>query len=823
LNQRFIKVHKDRLRILYLFVASVAVFFGVTNLVRLNRSPTDACTWRDTDKGVTITHIESGKSADVSGLRPGDIVLRIAGENAVTSYRAQQILDRQEVGKAVSYLIYRDGNLFERSVTLIQRGLPLFFTIMSAVGFVYWIVGLWIVWMRPHDLKARVLFSLFISFMLFWTLNIVAPHGGVMRLMILFLHAASFTTVPSLFLMFFLLYPTRHPILVRRPWIRFVIFSPTAWVLILFILALVFHTPSPVNFFFGFGLWGIYFTLGMFCLHQSLRKTENRQIRRQIRVLYTGLVIGLAPVFLLILPSLLGYQFPLTQYSALLMLCIPVVFAYTVVRHRLMDIDFIIRKSFVYTLLTGLIAGFYFLLIQVVERLLQSVGNPAGTVTLALATLGIAVIFAPLREKIQHIVDKAFYRQAYDYRTTLRQFAEALHTLIEIDMLAKEVLDTICQTMHLVWGSFYIPDERGHQFRAYHVWSEENLTSTSDPIPEKTAWLETVMQKRVSCRLSESDADKSDMSTPIHASVFVPFFIQDQLAGFMLLGEKHTGMPFSAEDFDLLNTLAHQVAVALENGRLHEALTEQERMKRELEIARQIQLNSLPQTRPSIPGFDIYGCSIPALEVGGDYFDYIPLSDDCTGFIIGDVSGKGTSAALIQSKIQGFVRALFPLYPEPKQLLVKLNSLTFQSTDSKSFATVIAAVLNHKTKTLTSTRAGHMAILHYRAGIQKCERWIPAGMGLAIDDGPLFGQTLSVESRTLDPGDVILLYTDGLTEADNDVGEEMGEMNLQSVFVQLVEKNAEDIGKDVIDSVRQFSGDRPQRDDMTLVVIKSSD
>ena len=800
----------------------VALSLGIYNLIELSRSPADECTWRDTDWGVQIISVKDGGAAQRAGLQTDDIVLQIGGENTTTSQRAQAILIRQQIGSIVPYLILREGELQIINVEIVRQGLPLIYLIGSIVGLIFWIVGTLIVYMRPMELRARVLFGLFISFTVFWTMNRVAPVSIGLRRLLLFLNAVSFTTIPVFFLYFFLLYPKRHPFLAKSGWIRVALFTPTILILLWFFVAFVFEYPSPINFFVGMPLWSLYFFTGLIRLLTFPVKTLNVQERQQIRVLHLGLCIGLIPPILLNIPNILGTRFPPGSYSMLLLGLIPFVFAYTVVRHRLMDIEIILKKSFVYALLTGLVVGFYLVIVQLVGFFLQDLGGITGTLVLVLSTLFVAVVFAPVRSKLQNAVDRAFYRKSYDYRETIRQFGRKLNTLMQPDVLMSTVLSNLCESMYIQHACFFVQDETGssyHPAMGYPALPE----GSSGSIPAEDA-LCTMLQRRHAPVLIAEWEDPSHelelICRRIEGVVAVPLLFRNQLSGFIVLSAKRSEMHYSTEDLELLGTLGDQVAVALENGKLHCALAEQQRLKHELEIARRIQLSSLPQSCPSIPGFDIFGTSVPAYEVGGDYFDYVQIGAGRMGIVLGDVSGKGTSAALYMSKIQGFIRAILPSTDLLKDLLVKVNRLAFDNMEHMFFVTLVMAELRPNEKTLSFVRAGHTPILHYQYDKKQCIRWEPEGIALALDRNDKFEKSLEQKKIKAGPGDVFLLYSDGLIEAENEGGEEYGINRLETQFAEVAHMVAESIGLQILSGIRAFTGKGQQKDDMTLVVVR---
>jgi sigma-B regulation protein RsbU (phosphoserine phosphatase) len=809
------------IHILYMVLTGLALVLSLYIIGHVSNRPSDECSWEDSPHGIKIVSIQKGGTSDQAGMLPGDNLLKIAGENATSSSRAQAVLNQQTVGDTVPYFIFRGMEPIELQVKIVSFGMPPLYLVMLVIAFLFGLIGLWIVWIRPHDIQARVLFFLFISFMLFWTLNIIPPLPKIMFLFVHILKTLTFTTIPVFYAYFFLLYPKKHRWL-KKSWFHFLLFSPSFLILIWYFLALVFNYPSPINFMVGTGLWGIYFSFGLLRLNHVYRKETNRRRRLQMRILQLGITLGIIPPFLRILSPYLGLPFFIVTYSTPLMGLIPISFAYAVVRHRLLDVEFMVKKSFVYALLTGLIVTFYFMMIHIFGQFLQDITKLSGTFIIIISALFVAIVITPVRERLQRIVDRALYRQSYDYRETLKQFAKALNKLIEPDILMDMVLQKICETMKIEQGFFLIGDGGLQNYtllKGYPALSTKPIA----PLPCSSSLCQTMKKMKETVLISEFEIN--DKATNIlleytDSIVAVPLLNQEQLSGFLLLGRKKSETLYSAEDFELLSTLADRVGVSLENGKLHQALTEQERLKHELKIAREIQLKSLPQSEPSILGIDIHGCSIPATEVGGDYYDYFNTHKNQFGIVLGDVSGKGTSAALYQSKIQGFVRALFASIHSPKELLCRVNRLTFENIEEKSFATLVAAFIDPIKRIVVVARAGHTPIFYYQKQKDTVLKWEPKGIGIALDKGSLFNRVLKEEKKILKTGDVLLFFTDGLSEAENQRGEEFGEEQLEKVFQNYVHKSCSEIVEGILQSIQDFVKTQSQKDDMTLVVIK---
>jgi sigma-B regulation protein RsbU (phosphoserine phosphatase) len=247
---------------------------------------------------------------------------------------------------------------------------------------------------------------------------------------------------------------------------------------------------------------------------------------------------------------------------------------------------------------------------------------------------------------------------------------------------------------------------------------------------------------------------------------------------------------------------------------------EKERLEEELRIARQIQMSLLPQGAVDLPGLRVAALCLPAAEVGGDYYDLLPLSPTRMGVLVADVSGKGTSAALYMAELKGLVLSLSRIYDSPAQLLREANRILAANMDSRSFVTMTYAVVDTEARRMRYARAGHNPLIHLdgRTGLTRV--LTPAGLGLGIDGGDRFDQILEEDDLPLVSGDTFLFFTDGLSEAMNGASELFGEHRLREVL-----ERAEDLGSDalrdrILEEIQAFVGEAAQHDDMTLVILK---
>jgi serine phosphatase RsbU (regulator of sigma subunit) len=251
---------------------------------------------------------------------------------------------------------------------------------------------------------------------------------------------------------------------------------------------------------------------------------------------------------------------------------------------------------------------------------------------------------------------------------------------------------------------------------------------------------------------------------------------------------------------------------------------EKQRLEEELRIARQIQMSLLPQQAITHPGLRIAALCLPATEVGGDYYDLLPLAESRLGVLVADVSGKGTSAALYMAELKGLVLSLSRIYDSPARLLGEANRILAANMDPRSFVTMTYAVVDTAARTMRFARAGHNPILQLEAASGRTRVLAPAGLGLGMDPGDRFEEILEEAVTPLVSGDVFLFFTDGLTEAMNEQSELFGESRLRELLASGGGVGdgmpVAELKEHILAEIRRFVGGAPVQDDMTLVILK---
>ncbi len=303
----------------------------------------------------------------------------------------------------------------------------------------------------------------------------------------------------------------------------------------------------------------------------------------------------------------------------------------------------------------------------------------------------------------------------------------------------------------------------------------------------------------------------------LHSSLMVPLVFQDKVIGSLNLGEKKSGKFYNRKDIDLLRTLANQGAVAIENARLFQENLEKQRMEKELAIGRELQMSMLPSVCPVLEGFEIAAFSMPAMEVGGDFYDFIEMGEKRAGIVVGDVTGKSVSGALVMSAARSVFRMLSEENLSVGEIMERANRRTKQDIKRGMFVALLYAVLDASEKVLRLCSAGQTQPIFISGATG--EATLVETEGDTFPLGILEDVDYQETKLSFAPGDRVILYTDGIVEAMNKAKEIFGFDRLLDVVRGAGSMTAEALLKEITDSVTAFAGDASQHDDLTVIVL----
>jgi sigma-B regulation protein RsbU (phosphoserine phosphatase) len=302
----------------------------------------------------------------------------------------------------------------------------------------------------------------------------------------------------------------------------------------------------------------------------------------------------------------------------------------------------------------------------------------------------------------------------------------------------------------------------------------------------------------------------------VGVKLVIPMQVQSRTKGLILLGQKLGGGSYSKGDLEFLYSLGNLAIISIENARLFQETLEKQRLEDELKIAREIQQGLLPQKLPQIPGYDLAAVNVSSKQVGGDYYDVLPRSETEYVIAIGDVSGKGTPAALLMANVQAAMRALAPLHDNLPETTARINDITFENTRGDKFITFFWGIVDTKSRKFRFVNAGHNLPFLIRKD----------GSVMRLSEGGLIlGIMKTVQPYKeglvqLEPGDTLFLFTDGVSEAMNASGEDFTEERLEGLVRSLSDRTARDMIQEVRAALEEFCKGAQQSDDITMLVLK---
>jgi serine phosphatase RsbU (regulator of sigma subunit) len=468
---------------------------------------------------------------------------------------------------------------------------------------------------------------------------------------------------------------------------------------------------------------------------------------------------------------------------------------------------------------------------------------------------------------MQAFVDRTFYRLEYDYQETVKQISESMRSLIGLEDVKQTMMRFALEPMFIDSGCIMLRDKDRPVYTCTFIAGEpEPPTGNAAPpdgppakalddkaesekakagsaamaaqrnsigngaaavsIDAEDPLITAMAERKKEATIYDIVEDPAfedvrgscmGLFDQLDATLMVPLIFEDKLTGILALGRKKSGKFYRPEDINLLNTLANQGAIAIENARMIMEVIEKERMEEELSIAHDMQMSMLPEECPQIEGADMAAFSQPAREVGGDFYDFLVTDDGCAGIVIGDVTGKSVSGALVMSASRSIFRMLAEEKLSVREMMIRANRRAKQDTQSGMFIALLYAHLNPAAGKVTLCSAGQTQPILCAASDRQARLVETQG-----DTFPL-GIIADVDYQEtvvrLGPGDCLILYTDGIVEAENEKGEMLGFDRLLAIVEGCRDSRADRLLQSIIDEVNAFVGDAPQHDDLTVIAI----
>jgi sigma-B regulation protein RsbU (phosphoserine phosphatase) len=808
-----------------------------------------------------VRSVQKDSPAEKAGLRAGDCILEIDGRRVENAISLNDVWAKHQPGETVELTIQRpnvsappvihavfrarrdtsnEGGITQRLGQDITNTYP--------IGFL--VVGLAVLFLRLEDRNAWLLALMFGGF-----IAIPQPSNSIVGLSpFLWQFALAYRAIfdnlfPALFYFFFSIFPVRSPLDRRFPWLKWISLILDACMGLASLRAGEFintfmgwlaagHSSRVFVLAFDYGL----IALGIVSLIWNATSATTPGARRKIRVILWGTLIGVVPATLVLGASdFFGFYAPfwLGAVIVLLLWLFPLSFAYAVAKHRVLEIPVLLKRSARYLLVQrGFIILLSLMSIGVTlafahsfARYLMPMTGAAVSGGIGLGTgFGILLLWTGTRihRNVGGRIDRAFFRNAYDARMILEDLTEKTRTATDRKELAALLDHHLRQALQPNSLAVYL-ETTDHQLSAAcgDVPPEIQIIST------RTGMMAELARHGRPSEVSPknwNEAPEHFQLAPLKPDCLVPMLGRDsRLVGLIVLGPRLSEESYSSEDKHLLAAVALQAGVALEAIRLGENIAQrievERRVAQEMEFAREVQNRLFPQKLPRMRTLEYAGGCTPALQVGGDYYDFLEMKPGRLALVLADIAGKGVSGALLMANLQANLRSQYAIaLDDLPRLLASVNHLFYENTTDNSYATMFFADYDDSSCRLRYVNCGHLPPLLLRGNkrfkeqdFQRAdlERLQPTSTVLGLFEE----WECSVQEVQLTPGDLLVLYTDGVTEATDAEGEEFGEARLIQSLRAHRDCPAASLLEMIVDDVQKFTSGE-QNDDITLVIAQ---
>ena len=780
---------------------------------------------------LVVQHVTPGDPADQAGVLPGDKIIAING---------------QAVGTMVGWYLAEAGHYeLEPRNLLLQRDNGLVDVIihprrpnssqvirgngMSLAGIAFLAMG-WLVFSRRHDMVTRYFFGLCATFAFFLMDVPDWPSATYMTIKDIIRDFAHLL-LPVTFFRFFLYFPERTHLTPRNHARHRLLWLPAVP---LFIASLYIQAtrPDPGSSFVAIiqqisTLFFLsYLIAGLIVFARKILRRDQPVVHSKLRIVLLGLFVGFLPFMLgaVISNTSLGPKWDWAPWLAFSLALVPVSFGVAILRYGALGISDLMRHGLVYLLLSVTIISGYGILVGIIGHALTGYFRTGEEPMIISAVIVTALVLNPLRRRLHSWIDATFYPARRATREAILSLGHELSALIE----DSETLNMMLQRLHDLYRplhvGLFLEDHGAQTLHAIH--SDTELPSGPYRLDAEATLLRVLKTAHRPIATEElsgldtmaaTDAQTSIVLETLGVSMVVPLITGSRLVGFLTMGPKSSGGLYTQADMRNLHDFSVQAAALVEIGRLYQDSLEQERLETELAVATRIQQHLVPTEPLLTPGADILGRMEPCREVGGDSFGYFALDPDTIGFAVADAAGKGIPAALVMTTLSAAFRSAAHTIPEPELVIETLNKHVCSLASTGQFICFFYGTYHTPTRTLRYSNAGMNPPLLVRQGQKWLERLKKGGLVLGIDEDRHYARG----SMVLEPGDLLVMYTDGLTEETNAEGEFFGERRLEETVQLSSQLPLEELRDRIFATLNDFGGP-DQADDRTLMLMRTN-
>jgi len=590
-----------------------------------------------------------------------------------------------------------------------------------------------------------------------------------------------------------------------------------------------------------FWLFTLFFTLAwvysMAILFNYLKETEGIA-KKRTTFIFIGLVVSIVGGATNFFPVFNINIFPFGSSFTSIYIALT---TYAIIRYRAFEIDTVIHR----TILWFLSSCSILIPIGILLFFTRSWLTALTWIQLTFITTGLFYIYLFYYRKTQPRIDHFFRRRKYDYYQVLGEIGQKIGSELDINNVVNRLFKELKEVLYIRNGLILVQQPGQQDYVEAGVIGYDAIIDSQKAekvtLRSKDALSQWLKARQRALEREQVEVDpqyepvKEEALTFLNQNsieILIPVIMEDKVNALVGIGKKENLQAYTIKDIELLESMGRQIGITIDNALHHEDIVEKERLAEELKLGREIQTALLPHEAPFISGLTVQGLMQPAKEIGGDYYDFITLPSvkgegERLSIVIGDVSGKGVAAGLLMAMAKTAIHTLSQEQTSPREILLRTNAILNKHIGGQKFMTLLYLMWQADTRTFTYSSAGHEHILIYRETSPQGETSPSGKVESILSGGFMLGMVADIdkflEERQiqLQSGDKILLYTDGVTEAQNQAEDRFGLERLKESFLRHSAKNAQELMGAIKDEVYTFIGTQAQYDDITLVVLEA--